>query len=270
MGKHLSAALAGRGDETVNASLRDPVTAAHALSDCDVIVNLAGEPVAQRWTAHVKKKIYESRTRLPRAFLDALGSLDVVHPKRYVSASAIGYYGTSDTTVFTEESAPGDDFLAKVCVDWEREARRAENFGMQVSCIRTGFALGNDGGALAKILPVFKAGAGGRVGTGRQWCSWIHIDDVIGIYLMAIDGRDGPFNAVAPNAVQNSELTRALGKALNRPTFLPVPSVALKATLGEGAYIATQGQRVEPQRALACGYQFTFSDLKAALQNLVR
>ena len=248
---------------------RDPASAAAALADCDVIVNLAGEPVAQRWTADVKRRIYESRTLLTQAFLDALHGLGPIRPRRYISASAIGYYGTSETATFVEESPPGNDFLAKVCVDWEHEALRAQELGMQVACIRTGFALGNDGGALAKILPVFKAGVGGRVGNGRQWCSWVHIDDVSGIYLMAIDGADGTLNAVAPGPVRNSELTRILGKVLHRPTLFPVPYVALKAVLGEGAYIATEGQRVEPRRTLAAGHSFKFTDLERALRDIV-
>ena len=269
IGKHLSAALAARNDEVRGHSLREPRAAADALADCDVIVNLAGEPVAQRWTADVKRRIAESRTLLPRSFLSALDELGARRAQRYISASAIGYYGTSESATFTEESAPGDDFLARVCADWEREAVAAEKMGMRVACIRTGFALGGDGGALAKILPVFKAGAGGRVGSGQQWCSWVHIDDVVGVYMMAIDGADGALNAVAPNPIRNVELTRALGKVLHRPTIFPVPQAALKVVLGEGAYIASQGQRVVPQRTLACGYRFKFTELENALVDLL-
>ena len=232
-------------------------------------MNLAGEPVAQRWTSDVKRKIEESRTLSPRLFLQELKKLNATRPKRYVSASAIGYYGTSQTATFTEDSPPGDDFLARVCIQWEEEARRAADLEMHIACVRTGFALGKDGGALSKILPIFKAGGGGRVGSGKQWCSWVHIDDVVGIYLMAIDGADGTFNAVAPAAVRNSELTRALGKVLHRPTIFPVPNLALKAVLGEGAYVATEGQRVEPKRTLASGYDFKFTDLENALSNIV-
>ncbi|MBV9737213.1 MAG: TIGR01777 family oxidoreductase [Candidatus Eremiobacteraeota bacterium] len=269
VGKHLNAALVARNDEVRAHTLRDPAAAAAALMDCDVIVNLAGEPVAQRWTPDVKRRIAESRTLLPRSFLHELRALRATRPQRYISASAIGYYGTSETATFTEESAPGDDFLARVCVDWEREALAATDLGMRAACIRTGFALGSGGGALARILPIFKAGAGGRVGSGQQWCSWVHIEDVVGIYLMAIDGADGALNAVAPNAVRNLELTRALGKVLHRPTIFPVPYPALKIVLGEGAYIATQGQRVMPQRTLACGYRFKFTELENALEDLL-
>lgn len=270
IGTHLVAALRARGDEVRTASLRDPAGAAATLSDCEAIVNLAGEPVGQRWTADVKRRIEESRSTLPRAFLEALGALARPRPQRYISASAIGYYGTSETATFTEESGPGDDFLARVCVAWEREAFRAGGLGMQVTSIRTGFVLGGDGGALAKILPVFKMGAGGRVGSGKQWCSWVHVDDVIGIYLMAIDGAGGVFNAVAPHPVRNNDLTRALGRALHRPTIFPVPNAALAAVLGEGAYIATQGQRVEAKRTLACGYSFKFTELEDALHDVLR
>jgi len=268
IGAHLVAALRARGDEVRTASLRDPTAAATALRDCEVIVNLAGEPVAQRWTAAVKGRIEQSRSALPHAFLEALGARGV-HPQRYISASAIGYYGTSETATFTEESGPGEDFLARACVAWEREALGAAKLGMEVSCIRTGFALGADGGALAKILPIFKIGAGGRVGNGKQWCSWIHVDDVVGIYALAIDGQSGALNAVAPNPVRNSELTRALGRTLHRPTIFPVPTAAISAVLGEGAYIALEGQRVEPKRTLACGYSFKFTTLEEALQDVI-
>ena len=270
IGTHLVRALQERGDDIRSQSLRDPAEAAAALADCDVVVNLAGEPVAQRWTPEVKRRILESRTALPRAFLAEMRAVKRDQLRRYVSASAIGYYGTSETATFVEESPPGDDFLARVCVEWEREALRAADLGMSVACIRTGFAIGKDGGALAKILPVFKMGAGGRVGSGRQWCSWVHIDDVVGIYLIAIDGADGAFNAVAPKPISNKELTRALGHTLHRPTIFPVPDAALRAVLGEGAYIATQGQRVQPRRALACGYVFRFTDIEGALQEALR
>ena len=269
IGKHLTVALLARGDEVRAQSLRDPVAAAAAMADCDVIVNLGGEPVGQRWNEDVKRRIAESRTLLPRSFLRELGQLRATRPQRYISASATGYYGTDETAIFTEDSPPGDDFLARVCVDWEREALRAADLGMHVARVRTGFALGTDGGALAKILPVFKAGGGGRVGSGKQWCSWVHVDDVIGVYLIAIDGADGVFNAVAPNPVRNSDLTRALGKALHRPTLFPVPFAALKVVLGQGAYIATQGQRVVPQRTLASGYRFKFTELQTALDDLL-
>ena len=268
IGKHLIPALRDRGDEVQTASLRDPTAAASAAADCDAIVNLAGEPLAQRWNAEVKRRIEESRVAAPRRFLDALAQ----RSRRcsiYVSASAIGYYGTSDTETFVEESPPGDDFLARVCIGWEREANRAADLGMRVAIVRTGIALGNDGGALEKILPPFRLGMGGIVGNGRQWFSWIHVADVLGIYRMAIEGVEAPINACAPEPVTNATLTHELGAVLKRPTRLAVPTIALRAMLGEGADMLLRGQRVLPRRTQALGYQFLFPQLSGALANLL-
>jgi uncharacterized protein (TIGR01777 family) len=268
VGKHLVAALHKRGDEIVEASLRNPEAAANVAQDCDGIVNLAGEPLGQRWNAGVKRRIEESRVDLPRRFLAALAQ----RPGRgsfYVSASAIGYYGTSETETFVEESPPGDDFLASVCVGWEREARRAADLGMRVGIVRSGLALGNDGGALPRMLPPFRAGMGGVVGSGRQWVSWIHIADLVSLYVMAIDRVDGALNGSAPNPVTNATFTHALGAVLHRPTKVPVPTFALRAMLGEGADILLRGQRVLPKRAQELGYEFEFSELTDALANLL-
>lgn len=268
VGKHLSAALRRRGDEIVEASLRDPEAAATAAQACDGIVNVAGEPLGQRWNAAVKRRIEESRVELPRRFLEALAQ----RSKRcsfYVSASAVGYYGTSETETFVENSPPGDDFLAGVCTGWEREARRAADLGMRVAIVRSGLALGNDGGALPRMLAPFRAGMGGVVGSGRQWVSWIHIDDLVGIYLMAIDRIDDVVNASAPHPVTNATFTQTVGAALHRPTKLTVPTFALRAMLGEGADVLLYGQRVVPQRLLQLGYEFEFPELKDALANLL-
>jgi uncharacterized protein len=268
VGRHLAPALRARGDDVTTVSLRDVEHAADAASSCDAIVNLAGEPLDQRWTAALKRRIEASRVELPRRFLDALSQ----RPHGctiYVSASAVGYYGTSETETFVEESRPGDDFLARVCVGWEREARRAEGFGMRVAIVRTGIALGSDGGALSKMLPPFRSGVGGRVGSGQQWLSWVHVDDLAGVYLMALDSISGPLNATAPNPVTNAVFTQALGAALHRPTKLPVPTIALRMLLGEGADMLLTGQRVLPRRAEESGYSFKFSELTAALANLL-
>jgi len=268
VGRHLCVALGARGDQVSIGSLRDPWAAAEKATECDAIVNLSGEPLAQRWNANVKRRIEESRVDAPRLFLNALGRRE--HRSTvYVGASAIGYYGTSETTTFVEESSPGDDFLARVCVGWEREARRATELGMRVAIVRTGIALGTDGGALSKMLPPFRLGMGGVVGSGRQWCSWIHVEDLVQIYLMALDRVDGPINACAPNPVTNSELTTDLGAALNRPARLAVPPFVLRAILGEGAEILLHGQRVLPQRTQALGYRFVFPQLRGALANLL-
>ncbi|HET9030887.1 MAG TPA: TIGR01777 family oxidoreductase [Candidatus Aquilonibacter sp.] len=268
IGGHLTSALRARGDDVLTASLRDPQAAAAQLSGCDAIVNLSGEPISQRWNAAVKHNIVYSRTELPRRFLDAIAA-QPVKPAAYISASAVGYYGTSETETYTEQSPPGTDFLAGVCVQWEREALRAQTLGMRVAIVRTGIALGRDGGALAQMLPPFRLGAGGIVGDGRQWLSWIHIDDVVGIYLRAIDGASGIINATAPVPVRNAEFTRALGHAVHRPTILPTPTFALRLMFGEAADILLTGQRVLPDRALADGYSFAFTDVEAALANLV-
>lgn len=268
VGRHLAVALHERGDSATIASLRDPAEAARAAAACDAVVNLAGESLAQRWTPQRKRRIEESRVDLPRRFLE-LVARDSRRAGIYVSASAIGYYGTSETATFDEESPPGDDFVAHVCVAWEREARRAADLGMRVAIVRTGVALGTDGGALSKILPPFRAGAGGRVGGGRQWLSWVHIDDLVGIYLMALDRIEGVVDACAPNPVTNAEFTADLGAALHRPAKLPVPTLALRVLLGEGADILLKGQRVLPRRTELLGYRFRFPELKGALANLL-
>ncbi|MBV8498256.1 MAG: TIGR01777 family oxidoreductase [Candidatus Eremiobacteraeota bacterium] len=268
VGRHLSEALRERGDTVTLASLRDPAEAARAAASCEAIVNLAGEPIAQRWTAALKRRIEESRVAMPRRFLELVAQ-NSRQGSVYVSASAIGYYGTSETETFDEQSPPGHDFLARVCAAWEGEARAAAGLGMRVAIVRNGITLGTDGGALRKILPPFRAGAGGRVGSGRQWFSWIHITDAVGIYLMAIDRVEGALNACAPAPVTNAEFTAELGSALHRPAMLPVPTLALRALLGEGTDMLLKGQRVLPRRTEQLGYRFRFPELRAALANLL-
>jgi uncharacterized protein (TIGR01777 family) len=268
VGRHLVRALEARGDEATVMSLRDPQAAAAASAGYDAVVNLAGASVSERWTEAQKKAIADSRIALPRAYLHALAGVSA-KPSAYISASAIGYYGTSPTATFTENSPPGDDFLARVCVGWETEARHAETLGMRVALIRTGLALGTDGGALAKLLPIFKLGLGGPIGSGMQWYSWIHIDDLVGIYLLALDGASGPLNATAPAPVTNRAFTKALGDALHRPAFFPVPAFAISAMLGEGALVVVEGQRVLPEATHERGYTFVYPTLAGALAALV-
>lgn len=264
IGRHLATALRARGDAVTLASLRDPAKAASVCSGADAVVNLAGEPVAQRWSPDVKAKIRASRVEAPRALIDALAKL-AIPPKAYISASAIGYYGTSESATFDETSAPGSDFLAEVCVAWEAEADRAATIGMRVAKIRTGLVLGTDGGALAKLMPIFKVGGGGIVASGKQWYSWIHIDDQVGIYLHALDDFvDGVLNATAPTPVRNAEFTHALAHALKRPAFVPVPSFAMSLILGEGAVVVVDGQCVLPTRTLATGYAFKYPTIDRA------
>jgi uncharacterized protein len=269
IGPHLAAALQLRGDEVTSMSLRDPAAAAIAASTCEAVVNLAGEPVAQRWSAVAKERIVYSRTELPRRFLAALAVLER-RTSVYVSSSGIGYYGTSETETFLESSPPGDDFLADVCVGWEKQALAASDLGLRAAVLRTGLALGKDGGALAKLLPAFRLGLGGRLGSGRQWYSWIHIDDLTGIFIAAIDGGSGAYNATAPEPVTNAAFTKAIGNALRRPAIFPTPTFALRAMLGEGAEAILTGQRVLPQRTIAdLQYRFAFDRLDSALADLL-
>jgi len=268
VGRHLAAALAARGDDVVTASLRDPQQAARASAGSDAVVNLAGAPVAVRWTATQKAAMSRSRVDAPRDYLAALAT-QAARPRTYVSASAIGYYGTSRSATFTETSPPGDDFLARLCVAWEGEADAAATLAMRVAKIRTGLVLGAGGGALAKLLPLFRLGLGGVVASGEQWYSWIHLDDQLGIIVHALDGAAGVLNATAPNPVRNREFTRALGAVTGRPTLFPLPSFAASLVLGEGALVITEGQRVLPEATLASGYTFRYPTLDGALRSLL-
>jgi uncharacterized protein (TIGR01777 family) len=271
IGQPLSAALRARGDDVRTASLRDPAAAAQACRGSHVVVNLAGEPVAQRWTPSAKAKIRASRVDAAHALFEALAKLDKP-PRAYVSSSAIGYYGTSDTATFDETNGPGNDFLAEVCVAWEAAADRFAALSMRVTKVRTGLVLGPGGGALGQLLPIFRLGAGGVVASGKQWYSWIHLADEIGIYLHAIDGAegtDGALDATAPNPVRNAEFTRALGAALHRWAIVPTPAFAVSLLLGEGALVVTRGQRVLPSRTLASGYRFRYETIDAALAAIV-
>jgi uncharacterized protein (TIGR01777 family) len=268
VGSALVAALKQRGNEVRTVSLRDPARAAEAADGSDVVVNLAGAPVIGRWTDERKAEIARSRVDLPHAFLSAL-ERSSARPAAYVSASAVGYYGMSRTATFTEASPPGDDFLARVCVAWENEAARARALGMRVAVVRTGVVLGRNGGALGQLLPVFRLGLGGPVASGEQWNSWVHLDDHIGILLLAIDRYDGALNSTSPNPVTNREFTRALAAAVHRPAIFPAPEFALKLVFGEGASVLTEGQRVLPEATLAAGYTFGHPDIDEACVSLV-
>lgn len=268
VGRALVAALARRGDDVHGISLRDPARAAEAADGSDVVVNLAGAPVIGRWTAAHKRAIASTRIDLPRAFLDALARVER-RPTAYVSASAIGYYGMSRSATFTETSPPGDDFLARVCVGWEEQADHARTLGMRVAIVRTGLVLGRDGGALAMLLPLFRSGLGGPVASGEQWNSWVHLDDHIGVLLLAIDGYDGHLNSTAPQPVTNRDFTRALAAAVHRPAIFPVPAFGLKLVFGEGASVLTEGQRVLPEATLAAGYAFRHPEIGEACAGLV-
>ena len=244
---------------------------AEALAGADAVVHLLGEPVAQRWTDEAKAKIRDSRVLATRELVTALKALsDADRPKILVSQSATGYYGPRGEAPLDEQASAGDDFLAGVVVAWEQEARAAAEL-MRVAFTRTGVVLSPDGGALAKMLPFFKLGIGGPVAGGRQYVPWIHLEDVVGALLCCLDetGAEGPVNVTAPNPVTNTELSHALGRALGRPAFLPVPGFAVKLLYGEMAEMVTTGQRVVPARLQTLGYRFQHPDVEPALRDVL-
>src|SRR5882672_3030420 len=223
----------------------------------DAVVNLAGESIAEgRWTEDKKRRIRESRVKGTKLLGDALANL-AVPPKILVCASAIGYYGNRGDELLTENGAAGDDFLAKVCAEWEDATALATEKGIRVVNTRFGVILDQKGGALAKMLPPFRMGLGGKIGGGKQWMSWIALDDVVGgiKFALANDSLNGPVNFVAPVPVTNADFTKALGKALSRPTLFPIPAFGVKLLFGEmGEALLLGGQRVEPTRLQVTGH----------------
>jgi uncharacterized protein len=241
------------------------------LDGVDAVFHLAGEPLIEgRWNAEKKRQIRESRVEGTRAIVATMKKM-THKPRVFVSASAVGAYGSQGDTELTEASPPGNDFLAEVCRSWEAAAAQAESFGVRTVMLRIGLVLSRDGGALVRMLPAFRMGAGGRLGDGKQWMSWIHVADVAGLCLHARDREDlhGAINAVAPGPVTNAELTKALARVLHRPAVLPVPRAMLRIVFGEAAELLFASQRVLPERALASGYVFRFSDLATAFRDLL-
>jgi uncharacterized protein len=243
----------------------------HALAGVEAVVHLAGENIAGRWTAAKKVKIRDSRVKGTQVLCEALNRL-APPPKVLVSASAIGYYGDRGEEILTEESAPGRGFLAEVCRAWEGATEPARQKGIRVVNLRMGIVLSPAGGALAKILPPFRAGLGGVLGNGRQYMSWIALDDAVGAIHHAIvtDSLQGPTNAVAPQAVTNQEFTKTLGKVLGRPTVVPLPAFAARLMFGEMAdELLLASARVQPAKLLASGYSFRYPELEGALRHLL-
>jgi len=241
-----------------------------AIAGCDGVVNLAGEPIGEnRWTPERKQAILNSRQLGTRRIVEAISQAQS-KPSVLVNASAVGYYGTSETATYTETSPPGDDFLAQVCQAWEAEAQKVKEAGVRLVILRFGIVLG-DGGALAKMLPPFQLFAGGPIGSGRQWFSWIHREDLVNLIINALTRNDmeGVFNATAPNPVRMSEFCQTLGDVLNRPSWLPVPSIALEALLGEGAKVVLEGQKVLPKRTTSCDFNYRYPNVKPALADIV-
>ena len=241
------------------------------VSGCDAVVNLAGEPISERWTAQHKKAILESREIGTRKIVEAIAKAEV-KPQVLVSGSAIGYYGTSETATFEETSPPGNDFLAQVCQKWEAEAQAVKEYGVRLVIVRIGIVLANGGGALSKMLTPFQMGAGGPIGTGRQWFSWIHRDDLVNIIIEALTRNDltGVYNATSPNPVKMQEFCQTLGEVLNRPSWLPVPEFVLELLLGDGAVVVLEGQQVLPKKTQSSNIQYQYPKLRSAIQEIVK
>jgi uncharacterized protein len=246
----------------------DEPAPAQALSGRDAVVHLAGEPIAQRWSAEVKRAIRESRTIGTRNLVEGLKDTQS-GPRTLLSSSATGYYGAHGEEPLDEDSPAGGDFLARVCVEWEAAAAGARELGVRVAQMRTGVVLDRGGGALAKMLPPFRLGVGGPVAGGRQYMSWIHAGDLVGMMLAAMEDERwrGPINATAPEPVSNRDFSKALGRVLHRPSLAPVPALALRALYGEMAEIVTTGARVLPAKALVLGYEFAQPQLEPALRS---
>ncbi len=238
------------------------------MSNIDAVINLAGESIApNRWTTERKKLILSSRTDTTRALVESIERADP-KPKTLISASAIGYYGPHGNEYVTEDDPPASTYLADVCMKWEAEAMKAEALGLRVVRVRIGGVLEADGGALAAMVGPFKNFAGGPIGSGKQWFSWIHRDDLIGIFIYALEHEDvsGAVNGTAPKPVTNKEFSSALGYALHRPSYITTPGFVIKLALGELADILLTGQRVLPKKTLEAGFQFKYQEVNKALQ----
>jgi len=270
VGAHLTQALERQGHDIRPVDLRKGVETAD-LEGCETVVNLAGEPVAQRWTDQARERIRGSRVDGTRALVRAMAGLS--RPAQLlISASAVGCYGSRGDEILTEDSTLADDFLGRVASDWEREAHRAEDLGTRVAIMRFGVVLGPHGGALKKMLAPFRLGMGGRLGSGEQWMSWIHLDDLIAMisFLMVESTVRGVFNATAPHPVTNAVFTHELAHAVHRPAIVPVPGFALKILLGEMASVLLNSQRVVPQAAVRAGFEFRYPEIGAALVDVLK
>jgi uncharacterized protein len=289
IGRALVRELSARGDE-VTALSRNPARAretlgagaagwprpksepapAESLRGRDAVVNLLGEPIAQRWSEEAKREIRDSRILGTRNLVAAMADLpDDERPGVLVSQSGIDWYGARGEERVDESEPPAGGFVAQLTVDWEAEARRAEELGVRVVTTRTGVVLTPSGGALEKMLPPFRLGVGGPVAGGRQYVSWVHVDDVVGAFAFCLhnDAATGPVNVTAPEPVTNKEFSRALGRVLRRPALIPVPGLALKALYGDMAVIVTTGRRAVPARLRELGYEFRRPDLENALRD---
>lgn len=238
----------------------------------DAVVNLAGASIFTRWTEKTKEILRESRIQTTRNLVDALEASEGDRGLRFLNASAVGYYGFCGDEEQTEESPPGDDFLARLAVDWEKEASRAEDAGAAVALLRFGVVLGGGEGALSRLVPLFKKYLGSPLGSGTQWFSWIHVRDLVSIHRFLLERRDicGPVNCTASSPVRNRELTKALAEALGKPAFLPpVPGFVIRTLLGEFGNVLLKGQRALPTKLMKEGFAFQYPDVRKALEDLV-
>lgn len=281
LGSRVRTALAEQGHELLLVSRRsgagfhhwpgyDAPFPAGALAGADAVVHLAGETVAQRWTAAARRRIRDSRVEGTRRLVEAIQAA-TPRPAVLVCASATGLYGDRGEEVLDETSPPGQGFLAETCVAWEEAAARAEALGMRVVRLRFGMVLGREGGALAKMLPPFRLCLGGKLGSGSQWMAWIHIEDAVNLILWTLEEQAarGPLNAVAPAPVRNEDFTRALEGILGRPARLTVPAWALRLAMGDAAEIALASQRVAPRAAVNAGFRFRYAHVAEALKALL-
>jgi uncharacterized protein (TIGR01777 family) len=259
------------GDDRIPWDPTQPVSP-ELVSGFDAVIHLAGETIVGRWTEAKRARIKDSRVLGTRHLSQALAQAKK-QPRVLISSSAIGFYGNRGDEVLREDSAPGLGFLSEVCREWEAATRSASAAGIRTAHLRTGIVLSADGGALPGMLPPFKLGVGGRLGSGRQWWSWVHVQDLVGAmhHILQSDLIEGPVNGVAPGPVTNLEFTKTLGAVLSRPTIFPVPEFALRLVLGTDAAneLLLASQRVEPARLVSSGYPFQYSDLKKALQSIL-
>jgi len=286
IGQKLVSALLARGDSVNYLARRQSKTISsqaafhpwdgetlpplNSVPRLDAIIHLAGEPIAQRWNPQVKDRIFRSRVDATRQLVSAIGGLRH-KPSVLVSASAVGFYGDRGAEILTEGSPAGSGFLADVCLEWEREAQHAEEFGLRVVCVRIATVLGRDGGALPQMLTPFRLGVGGRFGSGKQWMSWIHVNDLIRLFLFAADNPvSGPVNGSSPQPVTNAEFTSTLADAVHRPAFFAIPRFALNLALGEMSSFLFDSLRVSPAAAQDAGFQFQHAALAESLAQLVR
>ncbi|MTJ47894.1 TIGR01777 family oxidoreductase [Dolichospermum sp. UHCC 0259] len=241
-----------------------------AIAGCDGVVNLAGEPIAEgRWTPERKQEILNTRKLGTQKIVEAIAKANP-RPSVLVNTSAIGYYGTSETASFDEDSASGNDFLSQVCREWEQEATNVKDTSVRLVILRFGIVLGN-GGALGKMITPFKLFAGGPIGSGQQWFSWIHLDDIVGLIIQALtkSTMEGVYNATAPQPVRMNDLSTTMGNVMNRPSWLPVPGFAIEAILGDGAKVVLEGQKVLPKRTLESGFEYQYPNLQSALTQIL-